>query len=745
MKKLKQTISIENSCNLIGKAKDVFSPIKETITNSLDAIAHRQKLKTNFNPKLTLSIYYKTIKDLFDNEIYLLDFIEIEDNGIGFTKENWERFQKLAETTRGFNNQGTGKIQMFCRFNEVSIDSTFIEDNKWYKLNARLKKTSEYEDRLEEISKQSDTKTIIKMSDFSGDDKECEYFINYLANIDNLKRDILKRFLLRLWIGNTNNTLNLELKTYLDKIEQTSFIYIKDNIPTPDKNENILINTEQAQIINPKKDKGKLQIEWIQTEPKYEIIIQRFKLPSSEIDENGVYICSKDIVVESFKFPGIKRKDANFSGFRYLTCIRGDIFNDPIYVSHTVDKFNFPNKKNIESDIANGNSDLYNQENKYIFWDEIKEKIGQGLSKVYSDIEIIKEERDRDIEKLAIQYGISLDDAEISNIAINDTEEEATVKLFETQAKRFAKENIEIQKTYSEIKELETRKLDPTSEHYRKKFSELSNKLFEKIPQQNKNELTRYIIRRDIVVELLKLTRDKNLEIQKEWAIKKAEGEKIRQDNEGIIHDLIFKRRMKGLPNDLWVLNEEFVHFDCYSDTALENLVINGEKLLMDNIDIEKALSDVGISKDTYTLQRPDIFIFPEEGKCILVELKSPDADLSQFTTQNYKYARLIANYSRKPRHFTQFFGFLIGENIDKVSILPEWRKVPYGNYRINPSTPITTIDDIEATIANIYQEIIPISELAKRAEIRNRSFAEKIGITSYDIEKQKKIDKANQ
>ena len=34
MKKLQQTITIGNSCNLIGKTKDVFSPVKETITKS---------------------------------------------------------------------------------------------------------------------------------------------------------------------------------------------------------------------------------------------------------------------------------------------------------------------------------------------------------------------------------------------------------------------------------------------------------------------------------------------------------------------------------------------------------------------------------------------------------------------------------------------------------------------------------------------------------------------------------------
>ena len=298
--------------------------------------------------------------------------------------------------------------------------------------------------------------------------------------------------------------------------------------------------------------------------------------------------------------------------------------------------------------------------------------------------------------------------------------------------------------TYKEIKELEIDKLNPLSKQYRTKFGELSNKLLEIIPQQNKDELARYIIRRDMVVELLKLALKNELAIQKEWAKKKEEGEESRQNNESIIHDLIFKRRMKGVPNDLWILNEEFVHFDGYSDMRLEELVINGEKLLQDNIDIVKALKSVGIHKDTYSKQRPDIFIFPEEGKCILVEFKNPNEDLSQHTTQIARYAKLIANYSQKPRHFKQFFGFLIGENIDIVSLTSEWQKVPFGNYRIYPSLAITAIDETEAPIANIYQEIIPLSEIAKRAEIRNKSFAEKLGITPDDIEKVKKTEVDN-
>jgi hypothetical protein len=58
-----------------------------------------------------------------------------------------------------------------------------------------------------------------------------------------------------------------------------------------------------------------------------------------------------------------------------------------------------------------------------------------------------------------------------------------------------------------------------------KHFEAIANNLLTLIPQQNKEELARYIIRRDMVVELLNLALNKELAIQKEWAKKKLDGE----------------------------------------------------------------------------------------------------------------------------------------------------------------------------------------------------------------------------
>jgi len=682
---------------------------------------------------ISVSVHFKALENLQGEKPPILDFINVEDNGLGFTTRNLARFKVLAENTKGMNNRGTGKIQIFHRFDKISIDSTFLESDKWYKFDANWRKTGQYEGKLEETTTQADTKTIVKMSEFIGDDKEQQFFAKYLNNIDELRRDILKRFLLRLWLGANANQLTLTIKIFWGTHKQAEFTFNQSNITAPDKEETISIYTEHAEIVPDKKGKETPKIEWIPVEPKFDLVIRRFKLASTEMDENGVYMCNKDIVVEPFKFNAV-RKNSSYKGFRYLTSINGPLLDKPENVKQSVDGFNFPSKKKIEAEFKDGSFSLLNQENNFVFWDEIKSKVSRGLLRTFSDVEGLKLEREKDILALAKQYGISLEDAEQSNIEFNDTEEEATEKLFETQAKRFAKQSIEIQNTYKELKKFETKELDPTSEQFRSKFGELANKLLEKIPQQNKDELARYVIRRDMVVELLKLALGNDLAIQKMWVEKKDNPEQTkRSDKEGVIHDLIFKRRMKYVSNDLWILNEEFVHFYGCSDSELNKLEINGEKLLRPDVDIETALKSVGFETRPPLEWRPDIFLYPDEGKCILIEFKAPDVELSKYCDQIQKYAKIIANFSTKK--FTQFFGFLIGEQINQLAIPDRYKKVPYGNYWIYASEPINCVKT-GLPIADIYQEIMPLSEIAKRAEIRNRSFAEKLGINPDYISK---------
>ncbi len=735
MKILEQKITIENSCSLIGKAKDPFSPIKEAITNSLDAIVQRQDLGVNFIPQITLSMNFSSAVDLVDKTRikYSLLSVSISDNGLGFVSKNHSRFKDLGEKSKGLHNRGTGKIQIFCRFRQIDVDSIYYENGEWKRISVIWKKNGEYSDEIINIANTTDTKTCVTMSSLINE-KENDYFSKYVENIDNLKRDILKHFLLRMWLGSKSDNQTIKIEIKVDNQERSVFVFNKDTIPSPDKEDTIKIRTEQADIRHTASKK--IRVDWVPVNPIHELSFYRFRLSSSDVNQNGVYLCSKNIVVEPFNFAAVK-KDSEFDGYRYISCVSGELLNHSDSVNQIVEGFNFPLKKQTEKEIKEGTGSLFNTENKYVFWDEIKDKINQSLEKNYSDIQNLKENREKDIVKIAEKYGIPAEIAEISDIEFNDTEEEIIEKLFQTQAHKFARENIEIRQTYEELKSLEMQNLNPSSKDYKEKFESVSQKLMNKIPQQNKDELARYIIRRDMVVKLLDLARKNELEIQRSWKEREARGEKVHKQKEAIFHDLIFRRKMVGVPNDLWILNEEFVHFDGYSDIPLEELAINGEKLLADNVDIYAALKSVGIAKDTYLRQRPDIFLFPEESKCVLIEFKSPDNDLSQHTDQIARYATLIANYSRKPRQFTQFFGFLIGEDVDLINLdRALWKKVPFGKYRVYPNRDILSIGEIETPIASLYQEMIPYSEIATRAKLRNKSFAEKLGISEEELDR---------
>jgi hypothetical protein len=100
----------------------------------IDTIPDFDILTAGF-PSIIVSVHFLSDNNLFNDESTSLDYISIEDNGVGFTAENLARFKELASNTKGLNNRGTGKIQIFCKFNNVEISSTFYENEKWNDLS----------------------------------------------------------------------------------------------------------------------------------------------------------------------------------------------------------------------------------------------------------------------------------------------------------------------------------------------------------------------------------------------------------------------------------------------------------------------------------------------------------------------------------------------------------------------------------------------------------------------------------
>ena len=354
MPKLEKTITLQDACTLVGQSKDVFAPIKEAISNSFDSIIQRQRcFSKDFKPEVNLSFYFVKNVNLALEENTELSSVVIKDNGIGFTRENLCNFKALASKSKGMNNRGTGLIQMFCRFSKLTIHSIFNEDDKWKELNLSWDKTGEY--ACDVLEKTSDTIhcTSVELSDFCGNPKELDFFLSYIHDISHLKSDILKYFLLRLWLGSQETGLSLTIQVYKDGTCLNSYVFDSSNIPIPDKTEYIKIATEQAKIKRCKSGKSAIEIVWEKVDPEYTLTINRFKIPSRDANENAIYLCSNGITICQIKFPTIKRKDTVFDGYRFITSIQGTLLDDPSFITHTVDGFTFPDKKRLRLKYQN--------------------------------------------------------------------------------------------------------------------------------------------------------------------------------------------------------------------------------------------------------------------------------------------------------------------------------------------------------------------------------------------------------
>jgi hypothetical protein len=123
------------------------------------------------------------------------------------------------------------------------------------------------------------------------------------------------------------------------------------------------------------------------------------------------------------------------------------------------------------------------------------------------------------------------------------------------------------------------------------------------------------------------------------------------------------------------------------------------------------------------------VFLYPDEGKCVLVEFKEPNVDLSDHLQQLIKYSNLIANYS--VRKMMSFHCFLIGENISRADLGGDFRATVGGDWVRDPFRIMSLVRGKEEEQIAIGQlEVIKLSAIHERARRRNKSFADKLGLS---------------
>src|ERR1700742_3349688 len=103
--------------------KSALTPVMEAVSNSIQAITERFGEDAGKSGRVDVTI----VRDLEKDGHPIIGF-DIEDNGIGFTKENYKSFltpdSRLKEKRGG---KGVGRLAWLKVFEQVEVDSVYQE------------------------------------------------------------------------------------------------------------------------------------------------------------------------------------------------------------------------------------------------------------------------------------------------------------------------------------------------------------------------------------------------------------------------------------------------------------------------------------------------------------------------------------------------------------------------------------------------------------------------------------------
>jgi hypothetical protein len=175
------------------------------------------------------------------------------------------------------------------------------------------------------------------------------------------------------------------------------------------------------------------------------------------------------------------------------------------------------------------------------------------------------------------------------------------------------------------------------------------------------------------------------------------------------------------------LINEDFIYFKGTSESKLGDIQFNGENIFKDKLSTEEEEYRFKQNGDAKQ-KRTDILLFPKEGKCIIIELKAPEINVSDHLNQINRYASLINNLSKDSFKFTTYYGYLIGESVDVDDIADsdsDFKSAFNLGFIFRPYKRI--IGKFGKNDGGLYTEIIKYSTLLERANQRNKIFIEKL------------------
>lgn len=678
----------------IKKSRVSLQPIFEAFTNALEAIKIKEELDSGFKGEILIKINATettTESPEFNN-------LSLADNGIGFNEKEFKRFNIFKDFTKGFKNLGSGRIQFTHYFDNTIIKSTFKEDENYFEREFIVSKKESflkhnaivYNNYCKETSS-TETGTIVTFNTLLEN-----------SNIyDNLNEKILKDELLERYIHyfcyNKKHLPKIEIKYYVQSKIKGETTIVQNDIPNINKKDIIKLPYSKISFDGKSIEK---------TDKKQDFHIDSFKVRKEILKSNKLDLVSKGEIIEE---SGVLLKNLaegdNIDGYRYLFLVSSNYIDERDTNVRGI--LNIPTKESYSKNL-----NLFTVEE--ILIEDIQEGIDISIDKMYPEILEVKQIHNAQFEKLKEMFLLDDETAKGVTISINDNESKILEKFYEAEAKKTASIDANIKVSFDKLNDLDT-----TSDTYFDELQKEVEKLVKVIPQQNKVSLTLYVARRKLVLELFDKIIKKQLSVQ---------SNQERNMDEKLLHNLIFQQTASNPEDsDLWLVNEDFIYFKGTSEDKLREVNIDGIKLLRDNLTAAEEEFRLSLGEDRYA-KRPDILLFPEEGKCIIIEFKNPGINVSEHLTQINNYATLIWNFSRPEYRFTSFYGYLIGESINAIDVRShdgDFREAYQFDYLFRPNKLIAGV--FVKTDAALYTEVIKYSTLLKRALRRNEIFIKKL------------------
>src|ERR1035437_2589886 len=677
----------------IKRSDDFMRPIYEAFTNALEAI--RDTNREDDNGKISITLF--STKSLTDEMSF--DKVVVEDDGIGFNDANFCRLLMFKDTRKGYLNKGSGRVQLIHFFNKCEFASTFQDGGQFKTRTFVLSKSTAYLDQNSIVfyqntaDSQSDrTGTKLTLKELIGGDKE-----SYdLLTATEIKEKVLEHYLVY-FCSNKSRLPKINIEHYDQNGMVQGEEIVADDIPDFDKQEPVKLRYSKfAGDSN----------EIVKSEKEEEFLLRALKLHKNKLKRNGVRLLSKDEIVENpkVKLECISVED-NIDNNRYMFLLAGSY----------LDSRESDTRGEIEIFTAAEfikNRNMYSGEE--ILLDDVQDTVNSRALAMYGEIKGKVADHQQDIEKLKEMFLLNENTLEKMSFSLNDSEEKILAKVYSAESEIVAKKDAEIKQRIDKLDEL-----DPNSDDYDKTFKEAIDDLVRQIPLSNRTALTHYVARRKLVLEVFQKILNKQLLVQ---------NSKNRNVDEALLHNLIFQQRSnRADQSDLWLVNEDFVYFSGRSEQTLGEIQIDGAKLLKETLTDEETAYCTSLGQDRRA-KRPDILLFPTEGKCIIIEFKSPNVSISKHLNQINRYASLIRNLSKTEFAFDTFYGYLIGEMIDGDDVRDFDARFTHSHhfdYMFRPATPIA--GRFGRLDGSVYMEVIKYSTLLERASKRNEIFLDKI------------------